>query len=354
MTFQNSHDRFYVSLIGSGEGRHTTHLLKCVLLLSTSQTDWKQSSDILSDISFDMLSDISSDILSDISSDILSDISSDILSDISSDILSDISFDILSDVSSGILSGILSSDISSEILSDISFDILSDISSEILSDISFDILSDISSNLLSDISFDILSDISSDSLSDISPHMIAVEGRRGTLNSQDRGWGPARNTELARSRLRSDTEHWRGGGGGGQGGEGEGHSSPSPDRWGKKLTWENAAIWMLRREIGTPLHPRHPIPLVRAFVVHPSNTDRIFHVILHCLRVVVSPKAERSIYNGWWFQLKWRIWVKTQNPSWTAWQKTCWTHHIVESRWMQKYCGVSEDDLTSESCNFSW
>lgn len=45
---------------------------------------------------------------------------------------------------------------------------------------------------------------------------------------------------------------------------------------------------------------------------------------------------------------------KTQNPSWTAWQKTCWTHHIVESRWMQKYSGVSEDDLTSESCNFSW
>ena len=102
--------RTYVSLIGSGEGRHTTHLLKCVPLLSTSQTDWKQSSDVLSDISFDILSDTSSDIffwhifwhsfwhifwhsfwhLSDISSDILSDISSDILSDISSDISSDI------------------------------------------------------------------------------------------------------------------------------------------------------------------------------------------------------------------------------------------------------------------------
>ena len=122
MTFQNSHVRFYVSLIGSGEGRHTTHLLKCVLLLSTSQTDWKQSSDIISDISFDILSDISSDILSDISFDILSDIFSGILSDISFDILSDISSDILSDI-----------------LSDISFDILSDISSDILSDISFDI-----------------------------------------------------------------------------------------------------------------------------------------------------------------------------------------------------------------------
>ena len=115
--------RTYVSLIGSGEGRHTTHLLKCVPLLSTSQTDWKQSSDVLSDISFDILSDTSSDIffwhifwhsfwhifwhsfwhLSDISSDILSDKSFDTLSDISSDIschmLSDISSDILSDIS---------------------------------------------------------------------------------------------------------------------------------------------------------------------------------------------------------------------------------------------------------------
>ena len=68
--------RAYVSLIGSGKGRYTTHLLKFVLLLSISQTNWKQSSDILSDISFDILSDKwqSSDILSDISSDILSDI----------------------------------------------------------------------------------------------------------------------------------------------------------------------------------------------------------------------------------------------------------------------------------------
>ena len=118
--------RTYVSLIGSGEGRHTTHLLKCVPLLSTSQTDWKQSSDVLSDISFDILSDISSDIffwyifwhsfwhifwhsfwhLSDISFDILSDKSFDTLSDISSDILSDISFDMLSDISSDILSDI--------------------------------------------------------------------------------------------------------------------------------------------------------------------------------------------------------------------------------------------------------
>ena len=91
--------RTYVSLIGSGEGRHTTHLLTCVLLLSTSQTDWKQSSDVLSDISFDILSDISSDISFDILSDTSSDISSDILSDISFDMLSNISSDILSDIS---------------------------------------------------------------------------------------------------------------------------------------------------------------------------------------------------------------------------------------------------------------
>ena len=115
--------RTYVSLIGSGEGRHTTHLLKCVLLLSTSQTDWKQSSDVLSDLSSDILPDISFDIHSDISSVILSDISSDIFPDISFDILSDISFDIISDISS-------------DILSDISFDMLSDICSDILSDIS--------------------------------------------------------------------------------------------------------------------------------------------------------------------------------------------------------------------------
>ena len=37
MTFQNSHVRLHVSLIVSGEGRHRTHLLKCVRLLS--QTD---------------------------------------------------------------------------------------------------------------------------------------------------------------------------------------------------------------------------------------------------------------------------------------------------------------------------
>ena len=130
--------RTYVSLIGSGEGRHTTHLLKCVPLLSTSQTDWKQSSAVLSDISFDILSDISSDISSDILSDIL--ISWNVFRySQSSDVLSDISFDILSDISS---------DISFDILSDKSFDTLSDI----LSDISFDMLSDISSDILSDIS----------------------------------------------------------------------------------------------------------------------------------------------------------------------------------------------------------
>ena len=243
------------------------------------------SSHIIFDISFGILSDMSSHILSDISFDILSDISSDILYDISFDILSDISFWHLSDISFDILSDISSdisfwhffwhifwhfSDISSDILSDISFDILSvkssGISSDILWDISFDILSGISSDILSDISFDILSDISSDILSDISfailsdifsqtfflnffqtylltffltyrsdmlsdrgwgparhtdltesrlrsgtphwTHRIAVEVRHATLNSQDRGWGPARRTELKGSRLRSGTPHW--------------------------------------------------------------------------------------------------------------------------------------------------
>ena len=177
ITFQNSHVRFYVSLIGSGEGRHTTYVLKCVLLLLTWQTDWKQLSDSLSDLSFDILFDISSDICSDI----LSDISFDILSDTSSACLFDICFDILSDISSDISTAFfdISFDILSHILSDISFDILSDISSNILSDIQYILtffltylltyllrfyLFNISfhglSDFLSDISFNILSGIS--------------------------------------------------------------------------------------------------------------------------------------------------------------------------------------------------
>ena len=55
------------------------------------------------------------------------------------------------------------------------------------------------------------------------PHRIAVEVRRRTLNTQDRGWGPARNTGLTGSRLRSGAEHWphiiaRGDGGRDEGG----------------------------------------------------------------------------------------------------------------------------------------
>ena len=39
-------------------------------------------------------------------------------------------------------------------------------------------------------------------------HEIAAEVRHATLLSQDRGWGPARNTELTGSQLRSGTQHW--------------------------------------------------------------------------------------------------------------------------------------------------
>ena len=36
---------------------------------------------------------------------------------------------------------------------------------------------------------------------------------------------------------------------------------------------------------GKWFHPLHPIPVATvAFVGHPSNTNRIFHVILQCLR----------------------------------------------------------------------
>ena len=52
--------RTYVSLIGSGEGRHTAHLPKCVPLPSTLPTDWKQSSDVLSDVSRQVLYDFPS------------------------------------------------------------------------------------------------------------------------------------------------------------------------------------------------------------------------------------------------------------------------------------------------------
>ena len=140
MIFQNNHIRVYVSLIGSGQARHTTHLLKCVLLLSISQTDWKQSSDILSNISFDILSDISSNKASDNLSDIL-----------------------LSDTFCGCgparNAGLTGSRLRSG--------------------------------------------------AEHWPYTIAVEVRRGTLASQDRGWGPARNTELTAtgSRSRSGAEY---------------------------------------------------------------------------------------------------------------------------------------------------
>ena len=39
-------------------------------------------------------------------------------------------------------------------------------------------------------------------------HTIVVEVRHATLNWRDRGWGPARHTELTGSRLRSGTPHW--------------------------------------------------------------------------------------------------------------------------------------------------
>ena len=201
---------------------------------------------------FWQFSDISLDILSDIFSDISFDILSDISSDILSDILSDITFDILSNISSDTLS---------DISSDISFDILSDISSDMLSDITFDILCDISSDifwlsfwhsswhsfwhifwhsvwhifwyfltffltylltfcltyfltylltffltyLLTFFLTYLLTWLRLRSGAEHWPPTIAVEVRRGTLNSHHRGWGPARNTELTESR---HTEHW--------------------------------------------------------------------------------------------------------------------------------------------------
>ena len=156
---------FYVSLIVSGKGRHTTHLLKCVRLLSTSQTDWRQSSDVLSDMSFDILSDILCDILSDISSDTLSGISPDLLSGI-----------------------------------------LSDISSDILSGISRDILSDISSITFCLTFF--LTYLLTFFLTYLLTFYLVVEVRQGTLAAEGRSRGPAGNTGRTGSQLRSGREHW--------------------------------------------------------------------------------------------------------------------------------------------------
>ena len=111
--------------------------------------------------------------------------------------------------------------ISSDILSDISFDTLSDISSDTSSDILSDISFDISSDILSDISFDILSDtfrgwgparntgLTGSRLrsgAEHWTHRIAVEVRRGTLASQDHGWGSARNTDHTSSQEETEDE----------------------------------------------------------------------------------------------------------------------------------------------------
>ena len=74
MIFSKSHVRCYVSVIVSGEGRHTTHLLRCVRLLSTSEADWRQFSNIFLNIFFDIFPDISSNIISDIPSRIFPNI----------------------------------------------------------------------------------------------------------------------------------------------------------------------------------------------------------------------------------------------------------------------------------------
>ena len=76
------------------------------------------------------------------------------------------------------------------------------------------------SDLLANISADTLSDLSCDILQLLlwplflgssTPHWtrnIAVGVQHATLNSQYRGWGPARHTELTASRLESSTPHW--------------------------------------------------------------------------------------------------------------------------------------------------
>ena len=76
-----------------------------------------------------------------------------------------------------------------------------------------DILSDLSSDMLSDRGWGPArhTELTGSRLRSGTPHWThksAVEVRHATLNSQDRGWGPARHTELTGSWLRSGTPHW--------------------------------------------------------------------------------------------------------------------------------------------------
>ena len=204
-------------------------------------------------------SDISSDILSESSSDISSDILSDMLSELSSDILSDICFD--SHIfwhsfwhifwhSFWHIFWHLFCNSFWHIFWHIIWHSFSHIFCNSFWHIFWHIFwhsfwhifwhsfwhifwhsffSDISLDILSDISFEILSDtIFWHSFWYISRWRSRAEHwphRRGpALISQDRGWGPARNTDLTGSRLRSGTPRCshmvargrRGGGGGGR------------------------------------------------------------------------------------------------------------------------------------------
>ena len=181
MTFQNSHDRFFVSLISCQVGvvRHTSYLLKCLRLLSTSQTDCRTSSDILSDISPEITSDISSGILPGISPGFLSDILSDIPSGISPGILSDIPS---GDISSDILADILSRDWGAAGNAGLKWSRLRPGREHWARWLR---------------------------LRSGREHwpIVAVEVRQGTL-ADCRGWRPAGNTGFRWSRLRSGREHW--------------------------------------------------------------------------------------------------------------------------------------------------
>ena len=194
MTFQNSHVRFYVCLIVPGEGRHTIHLLRCGRQLSTSQTDWRRSSDSLSDIDF-ILTVFLTFFLTYLLTFCLAFFLTYLLTFCLAFFLTHLLTFCLTYLVTLFLTYLLT--ILSNIHSGISCEIISGISSDILSGIFSGISSDISCDSLSGRSYVILSDISSNSLV-----------RQGTLNSHDRGWGPARKTELTSSRLRSGKKHW--------------------------------------------------------------------------------------------------------------------------------------------------
>ena len=182
-------------------------------------TSWHYNGVRHSDIPYNMLSGISVWFLSNISSGILSDMPSDTFSDILSDKSSDVLFDISSDIPSNILSGI---------------------SSYSLSGIYSDILLLVEVHCSQMIAVEVRQPTLAARLAvEVRQRTLAVEVPQGTLQAEDRGWGPAGNTGSRGSLLKSCREHRKRGIAEEKEEEkeeqwGSKNLVSSPDGWGKK------------------------------------------------------------------------------------------------------------------------